>query len=182
MRTAVEDHGAIQDELRSAHEEMLSATEEFQSTNEELETSKEERQSTRRTAVRDACNCWSSDKPPRVEEPIAAPQRPYSTLPARTVRCAVRIRNFESSSVARSASQVSESRPNRHCACGAVRRRPGISRYSARTRRNSSSDATFTHGPASHNGLPFAMNLPRTRWERPSIRTESCAARRGGRV
>ena len=73
MRAAVEDHGAIQDELRSAHEEMLSATEEFQSTNEELETSKEELQSTRRTAVRDACNCWSSDKPPRVERRSQSP-------------------------------------------------------------------------------------------------------------
>ena len=73
MRAAVEDHGAIQDELRSAHEEMLSATEEFQSTNEELETSKEELQSTRRTAVRDACNCWSSDKPPRGERRSQSP-------------------------------------------------------------------------------------------------------------
>ena len=46
MRAAIEDHGAVQEELRSAHEEMLSANEEFQSTNEELETSKEELQST----------------------------------------------------------------------------------------------------------------------------------------
>jgi len=46
MRAAIEEHGAIQEELRSAHEEMLSANEEFQSTNEELETSKEELQST----------------------------------------------------------------------------------------------------------------------------------------
>jgi two-component system, chemotaxis family, CheB/CheR fusion protein len=46
MRAAIEEHGAVQEELRSAHEEMLSANEEFQSTNEELETSKEELQST----------------------------------------------------------------------------------------------------------------------------------------
>ena len=46
MRATVEDHGAVQEELRSAHEEMLSANEEFQSANEELETSKEELQST----------------------------------------------------------------------------------------------------------------------------------------
>jgi two-component system CheB/CheR fusion protein len=46
MRAAIEDHGAIQEELRSAHEEMLSSNEEFQSTNEELETSKEELQAT----------------------------------------------------------------------------------------------------------------------------------------
>ncbi len=46
LRAAVEDHGTIQEELKSAHEEVLSANEEFQSTNEELETSKEELQST----------------------------------------------------------------------------------------------------------------------------------------
>ena len=46
MRAAVEEHGTIQEELKSAHEEVLSANEEFQSTNEELETSKEELQST----------------------------------------------------------------------------------------------------------------------------------------
>jgi two-component system CheB/CheR fusion protein len=46
LRAALEDHGAVQEELRSAHEEMLSANEELQSTNEELETSKEELQST----------------------------------------------------------------------------------------------------------------------------------------
>jgi two-component system CheB/CheR fusion protein len=46
MRAAIEEHGTVQEELRSAHEEMLSANEEFQSTNEELETSKEELQST----------------------------------------------------------------------------------------------------------------------------------------
>jgi two-component system CheB/CheR fusion protein len=46
VRAAIEEHGAVQEELRSAHEEMLSANEEFQSTNEELETSKEELQST----------------------------------------------------------------------------------------------------------------------------------------
>jgi len=46
MRAEVEDHDAVQEELRSAHEEMLSANEEFQSTNEELETAKEELQST----------------------------------------------------------------------------------------------------------------------------------------
>jgi two-component system CheB/CheR fusion protein len=43
---AIEEHGTVEEELRSAHEEMLSANEEFQSTNEELETSKEELQST----------------------------------------------------------------------------------------------------------------------------------------
>jgi len=46
MRAAIEEHGTIQEELKSAHEEVLSANEEFQSTNEELETSKEELQST----------------------------------------------------------------------------------------------------------------------------------------
>jgi two-component system CheB/CheR fusion protein len=46
VRAAVEEHGTIQEELKSAHEEVLSANEEFQSTNEELETSKEELQST----------------------------------------------------------------------------------------------------------------------------------------
>ena len=46
LRAAIEDHGTIQEELKSAHEEVLSANEEFQSTNEELETSKEELQST----------------------------------------------------------------------------------------------------------------------------------------
>ena len=46
LRAAVEEHGTIQEELKSAHEEVLSANEEFQSTNEELETSKEELQST----------------------------------------------------------------------------------------------------------------------------------------
>jgi two-component system CheB/CheR fusion protein len=46
LRTAIEEHGAIEEELKSAHEEVLSANEEFQSTNEELETSKEELQST----------------------------------------------------------------------------------------------------------------------------------------
>ena len=45
LRSAIEEHGAIQEELKSAHEEMLSANEEFQTTNEELETSKEELQS-----------------------------------------------------------------------------------------------------------------------------------------
>ena len=46
VRVSMEEHGAIQEELKSAHEEMLSANEEYQSTNEELETSKEELQST----------------------------------------------------------------------------------------------------------------------------------------
>ena len=46
LRAAIEEHGAIEEELKSAHEEVLSANEEFQSTNEELETSKEELQST----------------------------------------------------------------------------------------------------------------------------------------
>jgi len=46
VRAAIEEHGMIQEELKSAQEEMLSANEEFQSTNEELETSKEELQST----------------------------------------------------------------------------------------------------------------------------------------
>ncbi len=46
VRVAIEEHGAVQEELKSAHEEMLSANEEYQSTNEELETSKEELQST----------------------------------------------------------------------------------------------------------------------------------------
>ena len=46
LRAAIEQHGAIEEELKSAHEEVLSANEEFQSTNEELETSKEELQST----------------------------------------------------------------------------------------------------------------------------------------
>ena len=46
LRSAIEEHGAIEEALRSAHEEMLSANEEFQTTNEELETSKEELQST----------------------------------------------------------------------------------------------------------------------------------------
>ena len=46
LRAAIEEHGAVQEELKSAHEEVLSANEEFQSTNEELETSKEELQST----------------------------------------------------------------------------------------------------------------------------------------
>ena len=46
VRAAIEEHGTIQEELKSAHEEVLSANEEFQSTNEELETSKEELQST----------------------------------------------------------------------------------------------------------------------------------------
>jgi two-component system CheB/CheR fusion protein len=46
VRAAIEEHGTIQEELKSAHEELLSANEEFQSTNEELETSKEELQST----------------------------------------------------------------------------------------------------------------------------------------
>ena len=50
----------------------------------------------------------------------------------------VRVRNLVSRSVPRTASQLSGSRPNRHCACCAVSRRPGISRYSARTRRNRS--------------------------------------------
>jgi len=45
LRAAIEGHGAIEEELKSAHEEVLSANEEFQSTNEELETSKEELQS-----------------------------------------------------------------------------------------------------------------------------------------
>ena len=45
LRAAIEEHGAVQEELKSAHEEMLSANEEYQSTNEELETSKEELQS-----------------------------------------------------------------------------------------------------------------------------------------
>ncbi len=45
LRAAIEEHGAIEEELRSAHAEALSANEEFQSTNEELETSKEELQS-----------------------------------------------------------------------------------------------------------------------------------------
>ena len=46
LRAAIEEHGAVEEELKSAHEEVLSANEEFQSTNEELETSKEELQST----------------------------------------------------------------------------------------------------------------------------------------
>ncbi len=46
LRLTIEEHGAVQEELKSAHEEMLSANEEYQSTNEELETSKEELQST----------------------------------------------------------------------------------------------------------------------------------------
>jgi len=46
LRSAIEEHGAIEEALKSAHEEMLSANEEFQTTNEELETSKEELQST----------------------------------------------------------------------------------------------------------------------------------------
>ena len=46
LRATIEEHGAIEEELKSAHEEVLSANEEFQSTNEELETSKEELQST----------------------------------------------------------------------------------------------------------------------------------------
>ena len=46
LRAEIEEHGAIEEELKSAHEEVLSANEEFQSTNEELETSKEELQST----------------------------------------------------------------------------------------------------------------------------------------
>ena len=46
VRASIEEHGTVEEELRSAHEEMLSANEEFQSTNEELETSKEELQST----------------------------------------------------------------------------------------------------------------------------------------
>ena len=46
LRAAIEEHGAIEEEPKSAHEEVLSANEEFQSTNEELETSKEELQST----------------------------------------------------------------------------------------------------------------------------------------
>lgn len=45
MRSTLEQHGTIQEELKSAQEEMLSANEEFQTTNEELETSKEELQS-----------------------------------------------------------------------------------------------------------------------------------------
>jgi two-component system, chemotaxis family, CheB/CheR fusion protein len=46
LRAAIEEHGAVEEELKSAHEEVLSANEEFQSTNEELQTSKEELQST----------------------------------------------------------------------------------------------------------------------------------------
>src|SRR6185503_8183115 len=46
LRAAIEEHGAVEEELKSAHEEVLSANEEFQTTNEELETSKEELQST----------------------------------------------------------------------------------------------------------------------------------------
>ena len=46
VRVSIEEHGVVQEELKSAHEEMLSAVEEYQSTNEELETSKEELQST----------------------------------------------------------------------------------------------------------------------------------------
>ncbi len=46
LRLTIEEHGAVQEELKSAHEEMLSANEEYQSTNEELESSKEELQST----------------------------------------------------------------------------------------------------------------------------------------
>ena len=34
LRVAIEEHGAVQEELKSAHEEMLSANEEYQSTNE----------------------------------------------------------------------------------------------------------------------------------------------------
>jgi two-component system, chemotaxis family, CheB/CheR fusion protein len=62
VRAAIEEHGAVQEELRSAHEEMLSANEEFQSTNEELETSKEELQSTNEELTTTIDELWSRNQ------------------------------------------------------------------------------------------------------------------------
>ncbi len=53
--------------------------------------------------------------------------------------------NFASRRAMRTASQVSESRPNRHLAWGVVSRTPGISRNSARIRQRSSEKDTFTN-------------------------------------
>ena len=59
--------------------------------------------------------------------------------------------NFASRTGAETASHVSESSPDGHWVWGAVSRRPGIRRYSARIRHSSSANVTFKrHGRKGH--------------------------------
>ena len=152
---------------------MLSATEEFQSTNEELETSKEELQSTRRTAVRDACNCWSSDKPPRGERRNQSPHHSN-----RSLRC-----QREQSGVSAD-KELRVQQRGKECVAGLgveteqalrLRRREAETGHLKVFRADSAQQffRCHVHTRARNKmALPFAMNLP---WdalgENPSIRT-----------
>jgi two-component system CheB/CheR fusion protein len=94
LRLAIEEHGAIQEELKSANEELLSSNEEFQSTNEELETSREELQSTNEelaTTVDGAAISESSM--PSWSERVWRQSAPGRTAMPSSRRCASRSRS-----------------------------------------------------------------------------------------